>query len=303
MMLSRENADLFFKLYNQLLCYANGKLGVIPEDVFSSPADVPGMDLNKLGKLRDAMFADKEIVLSYAEANPYSLDENELAIVRLWQHFVAGSFYLFRYLKKYAVFLNDDDGEEEPAMAYGVMGLSSTFDEMLGPYVPVLLRTVLLPFRDVIVCDGLIAPYPISFGGGIKASLNQAYNRAKARFGIIEQLPFSGGKSDGKGKAEMLKYYLKSSHNRDYYYEEIEDLIDEDPGLLKLYHQEMGKVHTRGYRKSLAEISFSVLPVWFALLKGTIIASGKSKEDARLHAQFIVDKKEHALVYYFQVKK
>jgi len=55
----------------------------------------------------------------------------------------------------------------------------------------VLVQTVLLPFQGMIVYDGLLASYNITFGGGIRRMLNESYNEAKARQGIVTSLPMS----------------------------------------------------------------------------------------------------------------
>jgi hypothetical protein len=80
---------------------------------------------------------------------------------------------------------------EEPPIAYGVLALSQPFEELVGPYLPVLAQTVLLPFKDLIVYDALLNAYRISFGPGIRRSLNESYEEAKARHGIITSLPMS----------------------------------------------------------------------------------------------------------------
>jgi hypothetical protein len=102
---------------------------------------------------------------------------------------VHGKFYLFRELKKYTVFLSS---ATQP-VAYGVLALSQPFEKLVGPYLPVLTETVLLPFQGLIVYDGLLTTYRISFGGGIRRMLNQSYKEAKARHGIITSLPMSEG--------------------------------------------------------------------------------------------------------------
>src|SRR5262249_9837997 len=90
-------------------------------------------------------------------------------------------------LKNYTVFLSTGD----PPSAYGVLALSQPFEDLVGPYLPVFVQTVLLPFRDKIVYDGLLTSYNISFGPGIRRSLNESYQEAKARHGIITSLPMS----------------------------------------------------------------------------------------------------------------
>lgn len=54
--------------------------------------------------------------------------------------------------------------------------------------LPILVEAVLLPFRDQIVFDGILKPYRIIFGGGIRSNLNDVYRDAKERFGIITSL-------------------------------------------------------------------------------------------------------------------
>ncbi|MCE9561295.1 MAG: DUF6398 domain-containing protein [Planctomycetes bacterium] len=76
-------------------------------------------------------------------------------------------------------------------MAYGVLALSQPFEDLIGPHLPVLTQTVLLPFKDKIIYDGLITGYRIAFGPGIRRSLNESFKEAKSRHGIITSLPIS----------------------------------------------------------------------------------------------------------------
>ena len=95
------------------------------------------------------------------------------------------TFSSFRYLKKYTVFLSS----EKHPVAYGVLALTQPFEELVGPYLPVMTNTVLLPFRDKLIYDGLLGNYPVSFGGGIRRSLKETYESAKQRLGIVTSLP------------------------------------------------------------------------------------------------------------------
>ncbi|KKK91250.1 hypothetical protein LCGC14_2714860, partial [marine sediment metagenome] len=60
--------------------------------------------------------------------------------------------------------------------------------EVIGPYLPRLITTVLLPFQGRIIYDGLVSGYNITFGGGMKRMLNEEYKQAKEAFGIITSL-------------------------------------------------------------------------------------------------------------------
>jgi hypothetical protein len=53
------------------------------------------------------------------------------------------------------------------------------------------VQTVLLLFKDKIVYDGMLIRYNISFGAGIRRSLNDSFKEAKARYGIVTSLPLS----------------------------------------------------------------------------------------------------------------
>ena len=70
---------------------------------------------------------------------------------------------------------------------YGVLGLFQGFDEVVPrSHLPLYIQTVLLPFKEKIVYDGLFRTYNIYFGGGIKRSLKESYMRAKQNNRIIE---------------------------------------------------------------------------------------------------------------------
>src|SRR5439155_26325521 len=126
-------------------------------------------------KVRDAFLKHTDLIEKFADENPVHLPTDELDIVRSWRHLVHGKCYVFRQLKKYTVFLSTD---KQP-IAYGVLALSQPFEELVGPYLPVLTETVLLPFQGMIVYDGLMTSYRISFGPGIRHSLNDSFKEAK----------------------------------------------------------------------------------------------------------------------------
>ena len=186
MLLTPQDAGLFFKLRRALMFFVNQRLKVIPDEV-ASPDEFSSLSPEVRLKVRDALLGHTDLIQSFVDKNPACLSDDELDIVRSWQHLVHGKFYVFRQLKKYMVFLSTD---KQP-IAYGVLALSQPFEELVGPYLPVLTHTVLLPFKGRIVYDGLLSSYRISFGSGIRRSLNDSFKEAKARFGIVTSLPMS----------------------------------------------------------------------------------------------------------------
>ena len=184
MQVTVEDGKLFYKLFSALLGYVNRKLDVVPER-FSVESEYTSLPPQTRGKLRDALYAHRELIDHFVAENPAGLPRKELEIITSWKNALVGRFFILRYLKKHTIFVSASD---EPYKAYGVLGLADTIDEVIGRPLPVLCNTVLLPFKGQIIYDGLIAPYSITFGGGVRRNLNEDYNRAKEEFGIITSL-------------------------------------------------------------------------------------------------------------------
>src|SRR6516164_4390491 len=186
MLLTPQDVELFFKLHRTLMFFVNQRLRVLPDDV-ASPEAFSSLPPEVRLKVRDAFLKHTDLIGAFVEENSARLTSDEIDIVRSWRHLVHGKFYVFRQLKKYMAFLSTD---KQP-VAYGVVALSQPFEELVGPYLPVLTQTVLLPFKGVIVYDGLMSSYCISFGPGIRRNLNQDFKEAKTRHGIVTSLPMS----------------------------------------------------------------------------------------------------------------
>ena len=185
MLLSPDDAKLFFKLNRSLMCFVNERLQIVPD--IGSPDEFSRLPPETRHEVRNAFLNETGLIEVFVDANPFDLSAEELDVVFSWRYQVAGKFYIFRHLKKYTVFLPTDG----PPVAYGVVALSEPFESLIGPCLPVMTETVLMPFKDKIVYDGLLSTYNISFGGGIKRSLNDSYREAKERLGIVTSLPIT----------------------------------------------------------------------------------------------------------------
>lgn len=198
MNLSVEEAKLFYDLYAALLAFVNRKLAVSPEQ-FTNAEEYSATSPEARVAIRDALFAQRELIDEFVRDNPANLKAEDLDIVRSWKHAQVGSFYVFRYLKNYTVFLTS--GAPQPK-AYGVLGLVDSFEDLVGPHLPRMITAVLLPFQGRITYDGLLTGYNIMFGGGIKRRLNEEYKDAKAAFGIITSLGAEPPAAEPAKKAE-----------------------------------------------------------------------------------------------------
>ena len=107
---------------------------------------------------------------------------NYLTLLNL-KHFISGKFTIEHDLRNYTIFLKDDD----PPKAYGVLGLTDEIIEILPYPLPVFVSAVLLPWKEQIICDGLILIYNVILGRGIRKDLKDTYQQAK-ELGIITSL-------------------------------------------------------------------------------------------------------------------
>ena len=293
MKLLKEDTVQFFELFHSLLVYVNDKYVLVgrmkgPDEVFNLP-------MKKLADLRKKLYDNPEIIDRFLSENPFEYGSEEKEIVGDFRNFVKGRFILIKYHKDYAVLISQDD----PVKAFGVKGLFSSLEDLVGPRLPKAIETTLLPFKGQIVYDGLIFPYNVTFGNNFAKSFNSEYQKAKARYGIITSIPFDE-KEIEIDDLEMLKVYMKNKYNRDVYWEEIEKLKNKNRELLIYYHQKMGKIHSRGIRKDLREIG--IRKGWFGILEGTIIGSGPSKKELIQNVEQIVPEDKRDLIFTFEMR-
>ena len=67
-------------------------------------------------EVRTALYSNITIIDSYVAENPQKLSADKLEIIPEWKNFVQGDFYIERYLKRCAMFIQNN-------AVYGVLGL------------------------------------------------------------------------------------------------------------------------------------------------------------------------------------
>lgn len=183
MILPRPEVDRFYRIWWALLRYTNARRQVLAD--WPEPSAEDSLPISEIAKVRDVLWADDSLREAFLAENPAALPAADLETVAGWQHRVADSFFVVRYLKKHTIFLRDGT----PARTYGVVGLVSSFPELLGPHLPVHVQAVLLPFGNTIICDGLLARSNVTFGSGIRERLDLVYRDAHERGDVITSLP------------------------------------------------------------------------------------------------------------------
>lgn len=192
-------ADRFYAIFRPLLFYVNTRLQIVPD--VRNADEITRLSLEKVSKIRQALWSKNPLRGDFIEQNPADLSGEDLMIVASWNDRRAGKFFAFRHLKSHSIFIDD----RSPVQVYAVHGLYSPLAEVIGPYLPVLIEAVLLPFEDQIIYDGIVAPYNVTFGGGIRSNLNDIYRDAKERAAIITTLPPSAGTRGREEQAATIQ--------------------------------------------------------------------------------------------------
>jgi hypothetical protein len=178
MTLTPEDAAQFFALYHQLEAFAINQSGLALQSVRRD--SVSKVDMEKRLKVRDSIFTSSEIIDKYVRQNPDRLDAGELAIVQGWTRAIVGTFMIERHLKPHSIFIDN-----KTDAVYAVVGITEPLRDVVLDDLPIMVRAILLPFKGRIVYDGLLEPYPVAFGGGIRFELKELYLTAKQRREII----------------------------------------------------------------------------------------------------------------------
>jgi len=208
MNLSRDDADLFFKLMWELQFYLNQRAQIWPG--IQSVEDYISLSMQKKAKVRDTLWKKPDWIEKFLDENPNHLSVSEKDIVRQWQRCISGAFYILRCLKTHAIFI----GKE--SKIYGVLGLRDNLRDIFhGQPFPRKVEAVLLPYKGQIIYDGMMRTYDISFGQGIRSDLNEMYLTAKQNGRIITTL------ETGPGSGNIGERTLKSTQEWNATVEEI----------------------------------------------------------------------------------
>lgn len=293
MKLSKEDAELFYKLNWGLLYHVNKEYPIIKG--LNSP-DFKGQVMEDVAELDEKLYSHPELIDSFVRENPFYFSAEELNIIKNWRKLsVKGEFFIFSSGDK-MIFLSS--GKE--AKVYEAIGIWDEIKDII-PFEPYMTKAVLLPFKGKIIYSGFLCGYSITFGGGMKKTVTEDFLKAKRKFGIISSLEQPKTEKN-ESYEELLKFYLKNEKGRFDYGEDIEEILHKNPDLIKVYHQEIGKSNARKMRKRFSILGIN--PGWFAVFNDVIIASGKSEKDVLEKIKDIVpeDKRDGVFVFKYEKK-
>lgn len=180
MTLSNEDAKLFYDLWFPLLNYVNEKYSIAPE--LGKMTGSSSVDPQEVFSIADFLWNRPKLIEDYLAA--HALPEEHYDIVSSWKRRIRERFILERNLKKGSIFISVKNSH-----VYRVLGIYSSWEEMFGGCpLPIMMKATLIPFRDVIISDGLVLPFRVMFGSGMRADFKDCYMEAKKKGKIHSSL-------------------------------------------------------------------------------------------------------------------
>lgn len=169
--LDPNEAKLFYELWIPLLDHVNQTYKVNPN--LDRMEQAEGLDIRELRVVADFLWSHPEVIDRYISTAKLPPEHRE--IVTSWKRFVSGEFILERHLKRGSVFISLKDEQ-----VYMVKGILSSWEDMIPRAdLPILLRATLIPFRDKIIYDSIVACRNVIIGHGYAETFKEIYLSAK----------------------------------------------------------------------------------------------------------------------------
>jgi hypothetical protein len=182
--LSFNERKFFYETWYKLLDFVNRKCGILNIKIY--PIYPSHYDETQLHKIRERLWLNPELITEFTGSGAI-LSKGEISLLLSWEkRHIKGVFMLIRYDPDGAVLMRTDKNAE--SRLYVVKGMTTSIAEAMARRLPVMLETVLLPFNDKIIYDSFMASYNVGFGDGIKNSLDEEYNEAKEKYGLVSTL-------------------------------------------------------------------------------------------------------------------
>lgn len=173
MTLSKEDAELFYELWFPILDFVNEKMKVNP--AIGKIHGARHSDPAQVKEIADVLWNNVQVIDEYLEKHRSEFPKEHLEIIDGWKRRVCDDFILVRNLKSGSIFIS-----AHTEKVYLVKGIISSWEEMFfyrSP--PIMLSATLIPFRGVIISDGLVSAYNVAFGNNYSSGWRDIYMTAK----------------------------------------------------------------------------------------------------------------------------
>lgn len=179
-----EELREFREVQQMIMHFVNQRLRILSAR-FDDPAGFFDFPIEQQALVRNALMKNLDLIDAFTSEERSELTDKQISIVSDWKYGIRGRFVVYRRLTNDTVFLS----RRKPTTAYGVRELCRPIESVIGQPLPSLVDTVLLPYKNSIVTDGIILSYPMKYGPEGRGGLNEEYRRAKERHGIVRSIP------------------------------------------------------------------------------------------------------------------
>ncbi len=159
--------------------FAGHKRKILADHV--TPEQFTDIPLEIKADCRDAIYKPTPLLQDFIKEKGNALSAQAQRDIREWERYRAGQFIALKHLKKHTILLS----MEKSLRVFGVLGITTDLSEILP--APSIVETVLLPFRGVIICDGIVKG-GIWVGRNMEHNFNRQYMQAKRADKIITTL-------------------------------------------------------------------------------------------------------------------
>lgn len=164
-----KDAFLFFKIFFGLLEYTNNKYHLQPK--LKRIYEQTNLPPELVVPIRDYLFEHLEIIDEFIKKNPYHFNIEELQLVHNFKYSLSDTFIIMEYDNDFAYLLGRNGN-------FAVKGLHNTIEEVIPKSaLPYVSPMNLIPFKDVIIYDGIFATAAIGISNNIKKILKDDFKK------------------------------------------------------------------------------------------------------------------------------
>ncbi len=168
--LSKQDAKLFYKIYFALLEFTNKKYKInqklkIYNKLGLNPYDLKDI-IEKFWENKNA------IILEFCMANPYKFNKEELNVVSGFKKGFRDIVIIAKYELEYTAVMNKDK-------TFMIKGINDNIDNIISYQdLPQTVITSIIPFKDVLIYDGLLMELGIKMGNGFENIIEEEYSKS-----------------------------------------------------------------------------------------------------------------------------
>lgn len=168
--LSKEDAKLFYKIYFGLLEFTNNKYKIRPNYKIYNKKGINPYEINDI---IDIFWKNKDIiVLEFCLANPYKFNSEELKITSEFKKGIRDIFIIAKFYEEYTAVMNTN-------RVYMIKGINDNLDNVISyKNIPKPSIMTIIPFKDVLIYDGVITDLGIKLDPGFDKAVNSELTNA-----------------------------------------------------------------------------------------------------------------------------